>query len=315
MKDEKLTPRIGKTARSIWVIYLVLILLCTVALWLTGMSLFDAVGHSFSILSTAGFSTHDASLAYYNSPAIEIVAIIFMILGAINFNVHFLVLHGQGPMTYWRDPQTKVFLLVVAALAAAVSLFLYAGRQYPDLLQSLRYGTFQLVSVITTTGLTTADFSVWPMGTPLLIMLSSFIAGCAGSTSGGIKVIRFMVLAKVGYRELSRLIHPHMVRPIKISGRVLPKPVLDAVWSFFSVYVAIFIVLMLLVMATGIDQVTAFGAVASCLNNVGPGLGDVAITFHDVDPVAKWLCTLAMLLGRLEIFTVLVLFSPVYWRK
>jgi trk system potassium uptake protein TrkH len=315
MKDEKLTPRIGKTARSIWVIYMVLILLCTVALWLTGMSLFDAVGHSFSILSTAGFSTHDASLAYYNSPAIEIVAITFMILGAINFNVHFLVLHGQGPMTYWRDPQTKVFLVIVAILAAAVSLLLYLGGQYPGLLSSLRYGTFQLVSVITTTGLTTADFSVWPMATPLLIMLSSFIAGCAGSTSGGIKVIRFMVLAKVGYRELSRLIHPHMVRPIKISGRVLPKTVLDAVWSFFSVYVAIFIVLMLLVMATGIDQVTAFGAVTSCLNNLGPGLGDVAITFHDINPVAKWLCALAMLLGRLEIFTVLVLFSPVYWRK
>lgn len=315
MKDEKLTPRIAHTARAVWVIYLTLTVICATAYWLAGMSAFDAIGHSFSTLATAGFSTHDASLGFFNSPAVESVAIVFMLLGGISFNVHFLFFHGRGASSYWRDPQARTFLVIVAALIAVTSVLLYLGESYGSPLEALRYGAFHVASVITTTGYTTTDFSLWPLATPLLLIFAAHIGGCAGSTSGGIKVIRIMLLGKVGIREMMRLIHPNMVRPIKISGRSVPKPVLDAVWSFFSVYVAIFIGLMILVMATGVDQVTAFGAISATLTNLGPGLGDVAVTFHDINPVAKWLCTFAMLLGRLEIFTLLVLFSPVYWRK
>ncbi|MCC6209293.1 MAG: potassium transporter [Gammaproteobacteria bacterium] len=315
MKDEKLTPRITHTARAVWVIYLSLTVICAAAYWLTGMSAFDAIAHSFSTVSTGGFSTHDASLGFFNNPAVETVAIIFMILGGISFNVHFLFFHGRGVTSYWNDPQTRTFLIIIVALITANTLLLYLGGTYGSLTESLRYGAFQVTSIITTTGFTTTDFSLWPVALPLLLMFAGHLGGCAGSTSGGIKVVRVMVLGKVGIREMMRLIHPNMVRPIKISGRALPKSVLDAVWSFFSIYVAVFIGLMILVMATGVDQVTAFGAVTACLTNIGPGLGDVSSNFHDVNPVAKWLCTFAMLLGRLEIFTLLVLFSPVYWRK
>ncbi len=315
MKDEKLTPRIAHTARAVWIIYLSLTLICAAAYWIAGMSVFDAIAHSFSTVSTGGFSTHDASLGFFDNPAVETVAITFMLLGGISFNVHFLFFHGRGISCYWRDPQVRTFIIVIACLIATTAMLLYLGGSYVSPLEALRYGAFQVVSIITTTGYTTTDFSLWPFALPLLLMFAGHLGGCAGSTSGGIKVIRAMVLGKVGIREMLRLIHPSMVRPIKISGRVVPKPVLDAVWSFFSVYVAVFIGLMILVMATGVDQVTAFGAVTATLTNIGPGLGDAATTFHDINPVAKWLCTLAMLLGRLEIFTLLVLFSPVYWRK
>lgn len=315
MKEEKLTPRIAQTARAVWIIYFSLTIICAVAYWLAGMSAFDAIGHSFSTVSTGGFSTHDASLGFFDNAVIETVAIVFMILGGISFNVHFLFFHGRGVSCYWRDAQVRAFLLVVAGLIGASALLLYFGGQYGSLLQALRYGAFQVVSVITTTGFTTADYTVWPFALPLLLIFAAHLGGCAGSTSGGIKVIRMMVLGKVGLREMMRLIHPSMVRPVKISGRVVPKPVLDAVWSFFSVYIAVFTGLMILVMASGVDQVTAFGAVSATLTNLGPGLGDVAATFHDMNPVGKWLCTLAMLLGRLEIFTLLVLFAPAYWRK
>lgn len=315
MKEEKLTPRIAHTARAVWLIYLSLTAACATAYWLAGMSAFDAIAHSFSTVSTGGFSTHDASLGFFDNSAIEMITIVFMILGGISFNVHFLFLHGRGISAYWKDPQVRTFLIAIAGLIAGIAVLLYLGGSYDSPLAALRYGAFQAVSIITTTGYTTTDFSVWPLAIPLLLMFAGHIGGCAGSTSGGIKVIRIMVLGKVGIREMMRLIHPNMVRPVKISGRVLPKPVLDAVWSFFSVYVAVFIGLMILVMATGVDQVTAFGAVTACLTNIGPGLGQVATTFHDINPVAKWLCTFAMLLGRLEIFTLLVLLSPTYWRK
>jgi trk system potassium uptake protein TrkH len=279
------------------------------------MSAFDAIGHSFSTVATGGYSTHDASLGFFNSPAVETVAIVFMLLGGISFNVHFLFFHGRGIASYWRDPQVRTFLTIVAALIVTTSLLLYSGGSYGSPLEALRYGAFQVASVITTTGYTTAEFSAWPFALPLLLIFAAHLGGCAGSTSGGIKIIRIMVLGKVGLREMMRLIHPNMVRPVKISDRVVPKPVLDAVWSFFSVYIAVFIGLMIMVMASGVDQVTAFGAVSATLTNLGPGLGEVAVTFHDMNPMTKWLCTFAMLLGRLEIFTLLVLFAPVYWRK
>jgi trk system potassium uptake protein TrkH len=315
MKDERLTPRIANTARYMLVIYFLLTLACTISYWLAGMSLFDAVGHGFAALATAGFSTHDDSIGYFHNQTIEAVSIVFMLLGALSFNIHFLALFRQQPGVYWKDEETRTFLIIVALLVIVATALLYAGGRYGTLLESLRHGAFQVVSIVTTTGFTTDNFSVWPLGLPLLLMLSCFFAGCAGSTSGGMKVIRGIVLAKVGLRELERLVHPQMSKPIKVGGRALAKNVIDSIWSFFSVYVVVFVLLMLLLMATGVDQVTAFGSIATCINNTGPGLGVTAVTFQDLSPAGKWLCSVAMLLGRLEIFTVLVLLTPDFWRK
>lgn len=315
MKDEKLTPRITQTARALWGIYVGLTIACALAYWAAGMPAFDAIAHSLTTVSTAGFSTHDASLGHFDSLAVESIAMAFMLLGGISFNVHFIVLRLRRATPYWRDPQTAVFLGIIAALILITSVTLYLTGAYRDPANSLRHAAFQVVSVITTTGYGTTDFSVWPLFLPVLLIFASFLGGCAGSTSGGMKIIRFIILAKEGSRELWRLIHPNIIRPIKLGGRALPERVIDAVWGFFALYVAVFALLMLLVMATGVDQVTAFGAVASALNNLGPGLGAVGTTFAPLNDTAKWICTFAMLLGRLEIFTILALFSPMFWRK
>lgn len=314
MKDEKITPRIAHTARALWVIYVGLTAACALAYWLAGMPAFDAVAHSFTTVATGGFSTHDASLGYYDSVAIELVAIVFMLLGGISFNVHFLVLRFRSASPYWRDTQTAVFLGIVALLTVLITVTLYVTDEHDSLAYALRHGAFQMVSVITSTGYGTDDFSTWPLFLPVLLIFASFLGGCAGSTAGGIKIIRIIILAKEGSRELWRLIHPNVIRPIKLGGRALPERVIDAVWGFFALYVAVFALLMLLVMATGVDQVTAFGAVASSLNNLGPGLGEVGASFAPLNDAATWICTFAMLLGRLEIFTLLVLLSPVFWR-
>lgn len=315
MKDEKITPRIAHAARALWVIYVSFTIACALAYWLAGMSAFDAIAHSFSTVSTAGFSTHDASLAHFDSLAIEIIAIVFMLLGGISFNVHFLALRMRKGTIYWRDTQTLVFLSIVAVLMLIITATLYLTGQYPDLGTALRMGAFQATSVLTTTGFSTDNYSIWPLFLPVLLIFASFIGGCAGSTAGGMKVIRFIILAKEGSRELWRLLHPSIVRPIKLGGRALPDRVVDAVWGFFALYIATFALLMLLLMATGVDQITAFGAVAASLNNLGPGLGGVGLNFAGLNNTATWLCTLAMLLGRLEIFTLLALLSPIFWRK
>lgn len=314
MKEEKLTPRIAQTARFMLLIYLVLTVACASAYWLAGMNAFDAVAHSFSTVATGGFSTYDASIGHFDSASVEAIAIAFMLIGAISFNLHFLVLYRRGPIAYWEDTQTRVFLFMIATLIVVCAALLWAGDGRPAA-DALRAAAFQVVSVITTTGFSSEHFALWPLGLPLLLIFTAFIGGCAGSTAGGIKVIRFLVLAKVGRREMQRLVHPQLVRPVRLGDRALPAPVIDAIWSFFSVYVVTFAVLMLGVMATGVDQVTAFGAIASCLNNVGPGLGGVASTFRELDGAAKWICSAAMLLGRLEIFTFLVLLAPEFWRK
>ncbi len=315
MKDDKLAPRVNQTARALWRIYLGLTIACAVGYWLTGMSVFDAVTHSFATVSTGGFSTHDASMGYFASPWVELVAIVFMLAGGINFAVHFVALRDRSLRRYWFDPEVRAFLLVVLAMTIVIAVVLDVRGVYAGFLQALRYSAFQVASVITSTGFTTADFSLWPLFVPVLLIFSSFMGGCAGSTAGGMKAIRFVILAKQGWRNVFHLIHPSAVRPIKIGGRVLQPRVMDAVWGFFAVYVAVFSVLMLLVMATGLDHVTAFGAVATCINNMGPGLGEVASNFAHVNAVAKWMLTVSMLLGRLEIFTLLVILTPAFWRR
>jgi len=315
LKDERFTPRLARTARSLCVVYIVLTVACAVAYWLAGMTPFDAVSHSFSTLSTGGLSTHDQSIGFFDSVPIEVVATVFTMIGAISFNEHFIVWRTLQISRYGKDTQTRVFLIIVLAFIAVSTAVLYATRAYPSLAESLRYASFEVVTIVTTNGYMIADFSLWPLALPVLLVFCGFIGGCAGSSTGGIKVIRFVVLFKQVGIHIHRLIHPQAIRRMKLDGHPLPDSVVDAVAGFFAVYVIVFILFMALAMMDGMDQVTAFGAVASTINNVGPSLGDVAITFADVSTPGKVMFAVAMLFGRLEIYTFLVLLAPAFWRR
>jgi trk/ktr system potassium uptake protein len=315
LKDERFTPRLARTARSLCVVYVLLTVACAVAYWLAGMSPFDAVSHSFSTLSTGGLSTHDQSIGFFDSVPIEVVATVFTIIGAISFNEHFIVWRTLQISRYGKDTQTRVFLIIVLAFIVVSTAILYATRTYPSLAESLRYASFEVVTIVTTNGYMIADFSLWPLALPVLLVFCGFIGGCAGSSTGGIKVIRFVVLFKQVGIHIHRLIHPQAIRRMKLDGHPLPDSVVDAVAGFFAVYVIVFIIFMALAMMDGMDQVTAFGAVASTINNVGPSLGDVAITFADVSTPGKIMFAVAMLFGRLEIYTFLVLLTPAFWRR
>lgn len=315
MKDEKLTPRITSTARILWRIYALLTLACALAYWLAGMSPFDAIAHALTTLSTGGFSTHDASLGWFRSQTIETIAMLFMLLGGISFALHFVAWHGRSLKGYWRSSEVRVFLLVVAVTVVLCTLVNLREGHFDSLWESLRISGFTVVSVITSTGFGIEDFSLWPTLLPLVLILISFMGACSGSTSGGMKSVRFVILARQSVLVIQRLVHPAMVRPLKLDGRVVAPRVVDAVWGFFAVYVVVFVLFMLGLMFDGMDQLSAFGAVATCLNNLGPGLGTVSTNFVGVDDSVKWILSLAMLLGRLEIFTVLVLFAPAFWRS
>ena len=315
VKDNKLTPRIAETAKALWYIYLGLTVACAAAYWVAGMDLFDAVAHSFSTVAIGGFSTHDASIGYFDNQAIEDVAIIFMFLGAINFALHFSVVRTKSLLPYLRDSEFKFYaglLVIVAALSVYV---LYSQSVYPDFLSAFRVGLFQAVSIATTSGFITSDYASWPVFIPVLLLLSSFIGGCAGSTGGGMKVIRVLLLIKQGQREIMRLIHPNAQVTVKIGKQPVNNSIIDAVWGFFAAYVALFAIMMLLLMFNGLDQVTAFSAVAATINNLGPGLGEVSANYASLSDFNKLLLCFSMFLGRLEIFTLLVLFMPAFWRK
>ena len=315
LKEERLTPRITRTARNVCVVYIFLTAVCAASYWLAGMSLFDAICHSFSSLATAGYSTHDASIAYFDSVPIEIVATVFTLIGGISFNEHFIAWRTMQLGRYGRDTQTRVYLLIILALTVVTTLILYTAGTYSSLAETLRYAVFEAVTVITTTGFMIADFSLWPLALPVLLLFAGFVGGCAGSTSGGIKVVRFVVLFKQVGVHIDRLIHPQAIRRIKMQNQPVADSVVEAVAGFFAVYVVVFLIFMVLAMMDGMDQVSAFGAVASSINNFGPGLGEVAITFADVTPQSKIMFSIAMLFGRLEIYTFLVLLTPAFWRR
>lgn len=315
VKDSKLTPRIAETARLLWYVYLTLTLVCALAYRFAGMDWFDAITHSFTTVSTAGFSTHDASIAYFDNQIIGWIAIVFMFFGGVNAALHFAAWRNINLRFYWADSEFRTYLLIILGVSWLAALYLLGQQTYDSLGAALYHSTFQFVSSITTTGYSTAAYADWPTFLPVLLFFVSFIGGSAGSTSGGIKVIRILLLLKQGWRELNRLVHPNGRFVIKINGSPLPENVVESVWGFFSAYVAVFIFLMLGLMATGVEQVTAFSAVASALNNQGLGLGDVASNYAGLTDVGKWLLALAMLMGRLELFTVLVLLTPAFWRK
>ncbi len=315
MKDNKLTPRITETAKALWYIYLGLTLSCAAAYWFAGMDLFDAVAHSFSTVAIGGFSTHDLSIGYFQSTAIEMVAVVFMLLAGINFSLHFVAWRKMNPLTYFRDPEFRAYITVLSLAATVAVTYLYQSGTFPNMGDAIHHGLFQAVSIGTTTGFTTAEYFHWPGFLPVMLLFTSFIGGCAGSTGGGMKVIRFLLLFKQGLREIMRLVHPNAQIPVKIGNKPMPERIVEAVWGFFAIYVGCFAVMMLVLLANGLDQVTAFSAVAACLNNLGPGLGEVGYHYGDIDTVSKWVLSFAMLLGRLEIFTLLVLLTPAFWRR
>ena len=272
------------------------------------------MAHSFSTVAIGGFSTHDASIGHFDNAWVEIVAIVFMIIAGINFGLHFTVLNRRNPLLYLRDRELRLYLAVLLGVALVIVFVL---NRYPDATDTpLRHGVFQAVSIATTTGFTTDSFSVWPSVAPVLLLFAAFAGGCAGSTAGGIKIIRVLLIYLQGLREIRRLIHPNGVFTIKLGPQRVPDRVVEAVWGFFCVYVIVFLTMVTVIMAiTEIDFLTAFSAVGACLNNLGPGLGSVAQSYADLSDPVKWLLISAMLLGRLEIFTLLVLFTPSFWRR
>jgi len=315
MKDTKLTPRITETAKALWYIYLGLTLACAAAYWVAGMSLFDAVGHAFSTVAIGGFSSHDASIGYYQSSLIELVAVVFMVLSGVNFALHYVAWRYRSVQAYLGDPELRLYLGILGTVTMIVTLVLHSTGTYQYWDECFLKAIFQTVSIGTTTGFTTAEYYTWPGFIEILLLFASFIGSCAGSTGGGIKVIRFLLLIKQGLREIMRLIHPYAQIPVRVGGKSIGARVVDAVWGFFALYVASFVVMYLALALTGLDLMTAFSAVAACINNLGPGLAQVGANYADLNDAAKWVLCFAMLLGRLEIFTLLVLLTPMFWLK
>ena len=314
MKDAKLTPRIKETAKALWLIYVGITVTCIFSYWLAGMKLFDAIGHAFSTVAIGGFSTHNDSLAFWNNPTVEAVAGVFMTIAGINFALHFTAWRRASAQPYFMDPELKVYTLLLFAFAILVSFALYFTGTYDTMAASFRYGTFQVISAMTTTGFTTAPFYTWTGFLPVLLILVAFIGGCAGSTAGGMKVIRVILLYRQSIREIQRLIHPHAIFPVKIGGQKTSDTVISAVWGFFFLYIASFAIMTILLTATGLDAETSYSAVGACITNLGPALGQAGPNYAGLNDVAKVILSIAMLLGRLEIYTLLVLLTPAFWR-
>ena len=315
LKDSKLTPRITETAKALWYIYLTLTTACAILYWFAGMTLFDAIAHSFSTISIGGFSTHDLSIGYFNNSLIESIAVVFMVISGANFTLHFLAWQDASLRHYFEDSEFKTYLAFLLALCAFTVFYLFLKGDYSDKMSPVSDGIFQTVSIATTTGFTTTKYHLWPDLLPILLLFSSFLGACAGSTGGGLKVIRVLLLFRQGLREIKRLIHPNAIISIKINNKPVQERVINAVWGFFATYIIVFAILLLLLMSTGLDQPTAFAAITACMNNLGPGLGSVSDNYGNISNTAKWFLCLAMLLGRLEIFTLLVLFTPTFWRN
>lgn len=334
MKDNKLTPRIAGTAKLLFYIYLAMTIACALCYWLAGMTLFDAICHSFSTVAIGGFSTHDASMGYFKSDLILWIGIIFMMLAGVNFGLHYFAFRNLSLKRYGNDPELKFFYSVIVLSSFAIAITLFASgfsdhaaaegnlleRAWTQLFTKESFDlfthvTFQVVSFASTTGFTSTDYTVWPTVFMVFMFYLAFVGACAGSTGGGIKVIRVILIFKQAYRELLSLVHPQAVISIKLGNQPVKNSVINAVWSFFAIYVLVFFALFLAILMTGMDFLSAFAAVGASINNLGPGLGDVATNYTSVSDAGKWILCFAMLTGRLEVFTLLVLFAPAFWRK
>ena len=312
---DKLKPRIRETATLLWKVYALFSAVQVILLMLGGMSLFDALCHAFTTMPTGGFSTRNASVAHFNSVYIDVIIIVFMILAGINFSLHYQLLRGK-PLAFWKDAECRFFLAFVLVLIAIVGWDVF-GTVYDSIGKALRYGAFQVVSIITTTGYATADYEQWPAMSQLILLLCMFIGASAGSTGGGMKCLRIMLCAKYCYRELFSMVHPRAVINIKIGGRSVPGDVMRSVLGFLALYMGLFGFSTVALAGIGVDFVTAFGAVAATIGNVGPGFGIVGPVenYAQIPMLGKWLLIWCMLLGRLEIYTVLILLVPEFWRR
>ncbi|MDD5383988.1 MAG: potassium transporter TrkG [Gallionella sp.] len=317
MKDTALTPRITETARNLWLVYLGITIACILSLKAAGMNWLDAICHAFAAMGLGGFSTHDASIGYFNSPAIEAVLIVFMLIAAMNFATHFLVWRKKSLSLYLRDVEGLATVAVTLVSCVGIGTFLWWQGTYPSFWTALRHASFNLVSLATDCGFASADFNQWPIFAPMWMLFLSCVVASSGSTGGGIKMVRTMILFKQAGREFVKLLHPAAVNPMKIGGQVIPNSVVFAVLGFIFLYFMSVATLTFLLLISGLDFISAFSAIIACINNAGPGLGVVgpASNFGVLTDFQTWVCTFAMLTGRLEIFTVLILFTPHFWRR
>lgn len=312
---DKLKPRLTETALILWKVYVLISLAEVLMLLFGGMNLFDALCHTFTTMPTGGFSTKNVSVAHYDSAYFDYVILVFMVLAGINFSLHYQVLRGK-PLAFWKDPECRFFLIVVAVLSLIVGWDLY-GRVYASIGEAIRYGAFQIVSIVTTTGFATADYEQWPGLSQVVIFLCMFMGASAGSTGGGMKCVRILLCFKYCYRELFALIHPRAVMSIKLGGKSVSDEIMQSIIGFLALYTGLFALCSILLAATGVDFVTAFTAVGSSIGNIGPGFGYVgpAENYSQIPYLGKWVLIWCMLLGRLEIYTVIIMFIPEFWRK
>jgi trk system potassium uptake protein TrkH len=317
VKDSKITPRIAETARLLWLVYAGATLACILSLNLAGMGWFDAICHSFATLGLGGFSTHDASIGFYDSAAIELVMTIFMLIAALNFATHYTVLHHRSLKPYLADPEAIPMLGVVAGSILLCSGYLWHFKTYPDFFTSLRHVTFNLVSIATDCGFMSVDFDKWPPFVPWWMLYLSCITACTGSTGGGIKMFRTLLLWKQAGREMFSLLHPRAVNPVRIGNTPIANKIIFAVLAFIFLYFISIVVLTFSLIFSGLDPISALSAIIACINNAGPGLNQVgpAGNYQSLSDFQTWICSVAMLLGRLEVFTLIVLFTPTFWRK
>ena len=313
LKDSKLTPRITETAKALWFVYLSMTISCSILYKYFGMSWFDAVCHAFSTISIGGFSTHDDSFAFFSNSGLRWTAIIFMVISGINFALHYLAWTKKRLFHYFYDSEVKLYLSLLTSTALITYLTLYFSENIYD--EIVVDSVFQAVSIGTTTGFLTSNYSNWPLFVPIMLLIAAFIGACAGSTGGGIKVIRALILIRQGSSEITKLIHPNAVVTIKFGKKSLDPRVSESVWGFFAVYVATFLMILMFLLSQSNDFLTAFSAVGATLNNLGPGLGAVSENYKELTNGSKLALCIAMLLGRLEIFTLLLLFTPSFWRN
>lgn len=317
VKESDLPPRIGQTAKGLWTIYAGITLACIMALWLAGMSWFDAICHAFSSMSLGGFSTHDNSIGFFNSLPIEIVLTVFQLLAAINFATHFVALHKVSMRPYLIDREAKTFLiLVIASCAMAAAVLLHNGT-YPNYFTALRHATFNLVTIATDCGFATQDFNQWPIFVPMWMLFLSCICASSGSTGGGIRMIRTIILIKQAGLEMYKFIHPYSIKGLKIGGNMIANDVIKSVMGFIFLYFICIVILVFLLLLTGLDFISAFSAVIACFNNAGPGLNQVgpATNYASLSDMQTIICSAAMLIGRVQIFSIVILFVPEFWRK
>jgi trk system potassium uptake protein TrkH len=312
MNDQKLTPRIKETAQALWFIYLLLTILCSVFYFFAGMNAFDAISHSLSTVSIGGFSIYDNSIGHFDNGLIETVCIVFMLLSALSFTLHYFAFYMKKPLKYLYDPELRFFISIMVCifmLSILINYFSNYGQA------SIRELLFHSVSIVTTTGFSIGDTNQWSPSIGFLFLIGAFIGACSGSVGGGIKSWRVLIMINYAYINLKKMIHPNAVISLKIGTKNVENDVAASVWGFFSVYVISFIILLLGLVVTGLDFQSAFSAIGACLNNLGPGLGEVSQTYYSVTAAGKAILSFAMILGRLEIFTLLVLFMPIFWQK